>query len=249
LLGGGTMNVTSRWCGFSPNPAQNFRQVVRQFRAGELLVKEVPIMNVEAGGERYRAFTFGMGPVVRLLDAYEQGRKDKLAAVAMGARGLAAAWTGFPRGIAKVIAPMHATITLDDEQLAYDNYTAVFTNVTGEINPGVAPFVDDRQRDAFLCAACAVGPKELTMALPLLARGYLPPNLAALLGPGRTLEALGHPERLADPRYINRSGRSLKIESDERMYTVDGEIIHAPGNGPITVRIGPPLSLATGHRG
>src|SRR5690606_7844332 len=63
LLGGGTMNVTSRWLGFTGSPARNFRYVVRAFRSGELLLKEVPLLEVHAGGRLTRGFTFGMGPI------------------------------------------------------------------------------------------------------------------------------------------------------------------------------------------
>lgn len=249
LLGGGTMNVTSRWCGFSSDPAQNFRRVVTEFRRGELLAKQVPILHVCDGDRVHRAFTFGMGPVVRLLEAYEHGRKGKLAALATVARGLSAAWTGQPADHAKLLAPMQAELKLDAEVIPHDHFTAVFTNVTGEINPGVAPFVEDRQRDAFLCAACAVGPRELTVALPMLARGYLPPDLAGLLEPGRALSSLGHPERLADPRYVNRSGRELEIHTAETLYTVDGELLHRDPSAPLRVRLGPMIRLATSKRG
>jgi len=246
LLGGGTMNVTSRWCGFSPNPTENFKLAVDRFLRGELLVKEVPIMNVHDGTSPHRAFTFGMGPVVRLLDAYEQGRKGKVAAVGTAIRGLTAAWTGWPKDHARLLDPMRATLTLDGERVPYDSFTAVFTNVTGEINPGVAPFVEDRKRDAFLCAACAVGPKELTLALPMLARGYLPPDVVALLEPDRALRSLGRAERLADPRYVNRSAKVLEIDTDETMYTLDGEILQRDSTEPLRVSVGPQLRLATG---
>ncbi|HLU66931.1 MAG TPA: diacylglycerol kinase family protein, partial [Kofleriaceae bacterium] len=92
LLGGGTMNVTSRWCGFSRDPLRNFRHVVRGHRSGELLYKEVPILEVRTGREFHRAFTFGMGPIVRLLDAYEHGKKGKVAALGTAARAITAVW-------------------------------------------------------------------------------------------------------------------------------------------------------------
>ena len=235
LLGGGTMNVTSRWCGFSRDPVRNFRYVVRGHRTGELLYKEVPVLEVTAGGGSHRGFTFGMGPVVRLLDAYERGRKGKVAALRLAAQAVAAAWIRSPQEVEKLLSPQIADIHLDGEKLPYSEFAAVFANVTGQINPGVEPFVNERSRNAFYCAAAA----------PFLIRGWLPLDLAALTEPGRLLERLRNPALFTDPRYINRTGSRLEIRTEEPLYTVDGEIIQAPG-GDIVVELGPTLRLAVG---
>ena len=73
LLGGGTMNVTSRWLGFGSSPGNNFNHVVSSFRSGDLLLKQVPLMEVRVGDKVHHGFTFGIGPIVRILDAYENG--------------------------------------------------------------------------------------------------------------------------------------------------------------------------------
>ena len=245
LLGGGTMNVTSRWCGFSRDPVRNFRHVVRAHRTGELLYKEVRILEVAAGGGFHRGFTFGMGPVVRLLDAYERGRKGKVAALRLAAQAITAAWIKSPQQIEELLVPMAADIRVDGEQLPYGEFAAVFANVTGQINPGVEPFVDQRSRDNFYCAAAAVTARELTLALPFLVRGWLPLDIAALTEPGRLLERLRNPALFTDPRYVNRTGARLDIRSEEPLYTIDGEIIHAPG-GDLSVQFGPTLRLAVG---
>ena len=82
LICGGTMNVTARWCGLKGTPQENFRAVARAYMAGNLLQREVPLLNVSQRGVTHRGFTFGMGPIVRILDAYERGRKGKAAAIA-----------------------------------------------------------------------------------------------------------------------------------------------------------------------
>ena len=243
LLGGGTMNVTSRWCGFSRDPLRNFREVVRGHRSGELLYKEVRVLEVMAGGEFHRCFTFGMGPPVRLLDAYERGRKGKLAALQTAAYAVAAAWLKSPASYEQLLAPLQAEIRIDGELLPYGEFAAVFANVTGQINPGVEPFVNQRSRDTFYCAAAAVSAREITLALPFLIRGWLPLDVAALTEPGRLLERLRNPSLFTDPRYVNRTGARLEIGSAERLYTIDGEIVTAP-EGPIAVELGPTLKLA-----
>ena len=173
LLGGGTMNVTSRWLGFGRSPGKNFRYVVNGFRSGDLLLKEVPLLEVRAGGRTHRGFTFGIGPIVRLLDAYERGEKSKAAALRLGVQSMMAAW--FKRGsYRELLEEMHAELFLDGERLPYDHYSAVFANVTGQINPGIEPFKENRTRDSFYTAAYAVSAREFALALPFIARGLLP---------------------------------------------------------------------------
>ena len=46
FLGGGTMNVTAAWCGMSRSPGENFRRVMRAYRADGLLWREVPLIAV-----------------------------------------------------------------------------------------------------------------------------------------------------------------------------------------------------------
>ena len=48
-----------------------------------------------------------------------------------------------------------------------------------------------------------------------------------------------------DPRYINTSGSHLEIQTDEPVYTVDGEILPVSGEA-VDVHIGPTLKLALG---
>lgn len=243
LLGGGTMNVTSRWCGFSRNPGRNFRYLVRAFRSGDLLSRDLPIMRIANGSNVHHGFTFGMGPIVRLLDSYERGRKGKVAAIGVAMGAMAATWTRRPARYEPLLAEMTAEISLDDEPLPYQNYSALFANVTGQINPGIEPFTGNRARESFHCAAYAVGARELTLVLPFLARGWLPRDLDF----SRLLKRTGKmPTLPSDARYVNRPASRLTVTAtSEEMYTVDGEILPM-SDGTIRVTVGPMLRLATG---
>jgi hypothetical protein len=246
LLGGGTMNVTSRWCGFSGSPADNFRAVVRAYESHDLLFKEVPVLEVQRGDRTYRGFTFGMGPIIRVLDAYERGKKGKVAALTLGAKTAAAALFGVPSRQAELIDSMQAEVILDGEPLPDHEFSAVFANVTGQINPGVVPFVGARTRDSFHCAAYSVSARELTFALPMLMRGWLPIDAGAFLRPTRLLrrdEREGNAPWPSDPRYVNRAASVLEVISDEPLYTVDGEVLEGQGNRT-RVELGPLLNLA-----
>jgi diacylglycerol kinase family enzyme len=252
FVGGGTMNVTARWCGLNRSPADNFREVVREYLAGRLLFRETNLLHVHTGERRYRGFTFGLGPIVRLLDAYERGRKGKLAALATAARGVAAALSGFPSNYARLLEPFEARVVVDDDALSYDRFVAVFANVTGQINPGVVPFVDPPTRDSFHYAAYAVSAREFTMNAPVLMRGWLPVDPKSLIRPDRIVRrladsGLGKDGLPTDPRYINRNGRRMEIETDERLFTVDGELFTA-GAGAFRVTLGMPVRLAVSSR-
>lgn len=245
MLGGGTMNVTSRWCGFSRNPTESFLHVVRGYRSGELMFKEIPLLEVRTGDEVRRGFTFGMGPIIHLLDAYENGSKGKIAAIGTGIRAVSAVWTTWPRAYRDLLALMRAEVRIDGERVPHDEFSAVFANVTGQINPGVEPFVDERSRDAFFCAAMAVSAREFTLAMPMLVRGWMPPDKDALFQPHRLLERFKNPALFSDPRYVNKTAKRLEIKTSDKLFTVDGEIMEVQGDA-ITVDIGPMVRLAVG---
>jgi diacylglycerol kinase family enzyme len=241
LIGGGTMNVTSRWCGFDGSPAENFRHVVRAYESGDLLLREVPLLEIERGDLKLRGFTFGMGPIVRVLDAFEKGPKNKRRAVGLALRAMAAAWLPRPR-LGELLAEMEAEVAIDGEPLPYDRYAALFANVTGQINPGITPFVGDRTRDQFYCAAYAAESREVARALPLLARGILPIDAVSLLrqmAPWKPTRE-GRP---TDPRYVNRLASSFSIRTSEPLFTVDGELWTSDVE-QIDVRLGLRLRLA-----
>lgn len=240
LLGGGTMNVTSRWCGFSSSPSRNFRYVVQAYRSGELLLKEVPMLEVDTGAEFHRGFTFGMGPIVRLLDTYERGPKGKMSAVSLGAKAMAAAWIKRPAAMEVLLRNMEAEILLDGERLPNDRFVGVFANVTGQINIGVEPFVAARERDRFFCAAYAVSARELSLVFPLILRGWLSVDPVDLTSWLKKRNGNGN-----ESRYLNKTASQLIIRTNEPMYTIDGEILETQ-NHEISVHVGPLLKLAVG---
>jgi len=250
FIGGGTMNVTARWCGFVGSPGSNFRQIVRAYSSGELLLKEVPLLRVVAGDTTHLGFTFGSGVPVRILNAYENGSKGKLAALGMALGWVSALWTHFPRTFESMLTDMPAEVVVDGEPLPYQRYGLAFCNVTGRINRGVEPFVKQRTRDTFFYAAYAISLREASVLLPLLARGIRPIDPKSLLqhvSAWRQAVLSLRAEGLlpADPRYVNDLARSVEIKSPEALYTVDGELFHnADTELPIRVDLGPRLRLA-----
>jgi diacylglycerol kinase family enzyme len=252
FLGGGTMNVTARWCGFGRSPSENFREIVRNYESGNLLFKQLNLLQVRQRARRYRGFTFGMGPLVRLLDAYEGGSKGKLAALSTASRGIAAALTGFPSSHAKLLAQMQARVVVDGEEVPHRRFSAVFANVTGQINPGVAPFVDRPTRDTFHYIAYAVTSREFTMNVGGLVRGWLPVDPRSLVRPDRIVKHLLDRRSVkgsvpTDPRYINANGSRMTVESDEELFTVDGEILRSTGD-PFEVSLGLEVRVAVSSR-
>lgn len=248
LLGGGTMNVTSRWCGMSGSPGDNFRSVMRAYLADRLLWREVPLLAVRQGQEECYGFTFGVGPLVRILERYENSSKGHLGALMLGAKTIAAAMTNFPRSYRPLLREMEARLLVDGQELPYSRYSAVFANVTGAINPFIEPFLSERTRDSFHFLAYATSSREFAMMAPMLARARPPIDPKALLRPISSwkqvgLSLVGKGELPLDPRYVNHPAKHLTIHTSERNYTIDGELL--PLTGPsLEVHLSRTLQLA-----
>ncbi len=249
FIGGGTMNVTSTWCGMTKNPGANFREVVRGHRSGQLLMREAPLLEVRQGNNVHWGFIFGIGPIIRILNEYENGPKGKAAALSLLAKSASAIFSKRPAYYERLLQELRCDITMDGERLPYDRYSAVFCNIHGRLNPGVTPFVKPRTRDTFYCGAYAVNRREFILMMPFTIRGRLPMDPKSLLKPVSTwkqiaLSYLGKGSFPVDPRYVNETARSFVVDApDEEVYTIDGEIIQSTGE-PITVTLGPELKLA-----
>jgi hypothetical protein len=193
-------------------------------------------------------FTFGAGPLIRILEHYESGRKTHRRAIAIGVKSIAGAVSHMPRNFQPMLREMHAQIGVDGQPLPYDRFAAVFANVTGVINPFVAPFVSERTRESFHFLAYAVSSREFAMMAPLLARGRLPIDSRTLLHPISTwrqalLSLVGRGSVATDPRYVNRPARELVLETDEPHYTIDGEVFESRDRR-FDVRLGRTIELA-----
>ena len=94
FIGGGTMNVSARWSGWTEKPAANFSRVVRQYMEDRLITREVPLLEVTQGKNRNYGFTFGLGPAIRVLNQYENAPKGKKAALMWAAKTIVAAYLG-----------------------------------------------------------------------------------------------------------------------------------------------------------
>ncbi len=263
FLGGGTMNVTGRLCGMTGSPGDNFRAVMRAYLTDKLLWRDLPVVEVQHNGQTCYGYTFGMGALVRILNRYEHGRKGKLAALGIGVQAITSALSPLGLGMKDLMAQMPATVTVDGETLPYDRFISVFANTTGAINRMVEPFVHQRSRDHFNFLAYSVSAREFAFNVPNLARAQLPLDHGSLpswlLQPSNLLRLLrGQTKDLpADPRYVNHPARVVRIETEEPVYTLDGEVLplgtgEPPKNSPVgqpprhvlEVRLGPSLQLA-----
>ncbi len=186
-----------------------------------------------------------MGPIIRLLDAYENGPKGKVAAIGTAVRAISAVWTKWPPAYRDLLELMDAEVTVDGERMPHDKFSAVFANVTGQINPGVEPFVDERSRSSFFYAATAVSAREFTVAMPMLMRGWVPPDKDTLFQPHRLLERFKNPALFSDPRYVNKSAKRIEIKTSDTLFTIDGELMDVQ-DGALTVEMGPTIRLAVG---
>ena len=251
FIGGGTMNVAARWCGMSGRPAQNFRDIIRAYKSQQLLLKEVPLLEVRQGDDLHYCFTFGMGPLVRILNEYENGAKGITAALSIAGKSMTSAFTGKPDDFQPVLAEMDGQIFLDEERLPYDRWAGAFCNITGKVHIGVEPFPGTRERETFYTMNYAISRRELALLFPMLIRGHRPIDAKALLEPVSTwkrlaLAYLGKDSFPVDPRYINTTAQRFEIRTNEPIYTVDGEVLRSNG-APITVALGPTIRVAVSH--
>jgi hypothetical protein len=251
FLGGGTMNVTGRVCGMVGSPGDNFRAVMRAYKTDQLHWRDVPVLKIQHSGGSFYGFTFGLGPLVRILDRYERGQKGKLAAAAIGARAIAAAISPLRGAMGGILEDMEAMVNSDGNPLPYGRYSAVFANTTGSIQRLVEPFSHTRTPDSFHFLAYAISVRELAMHVPSLMRGKLPVDKRALLDPQTMVRFLrgagnGKPDVPTDPRYINHAAQRIHIQTSESVFTLDGEVLQIPpdGDGSIDVTLGPSLQLA-----
>jgi hypothetical protein len=246
------MNVTARWCGWSDSPEKNFRDVVRAFMTDKLATREVPLLTITQGARCEHGFTFGAGPVIRILDEYEGGTKGKLAALKLAGRSIASAWGKLPGRTDPLLDPMRAEILADGQPLPYNRFVGVFCNITGRVVRLVRPFPATRKRETFYVLAYAITARELGALLPLIIRGFIPIDPKALVQPVSGWKQLGltyfgKGSLPLDPRYINRTASALQITTDEKVFTIDGEILESTGE-PIDIALGPTLRLAVSPR-
>ena len=218
FLGGGTMNVTSAWCGMRRSPGENFRQVMRAYRTDRLLWRQVPLLAITQKEQRQYGFTFGLGPLVRVLERYESGAKSRLKAVELGVKSALGAVSGIPRSYRPMIRQLQAQVSVDGQALPYESWAALFANVTGVINRFVEPFAAERTHETFHFLAYAVSSREFAMMAPLLARGLLPIDPRSLLHPVSAwrkvlLSIVGRDGLPTDPRYVNHPARHLVVET------------------------------------
>jgi len=248
FLGGGTMNVTAGWCGMRHSPGENFRRIMRAHRSDSVLWRETPVLQVKQGADTQYGFSFVLGPLVRLLNEFEQGEKSKTRALTLGVQSIASALSGIPRDRQSLLTEMKATLTVDGRRIPFERFAAVVANITGMINPFVQPFVRARAHDSLNFLAYAISSREFALMAPLLARALLPLEPRALLTPISTwrralLSFLGEDGLPLDERYFNDSARTVRIETSEARYTIDGEIFST--SGTFDLGLGPTLSLAT----
>ncbi|MBL9044516.1 MAG: hypothetical protein JNM83_23090 [Myxococcales bacterium] len=247
LLGGGTMNVTATKLGMSGTPGDNFRAVLTAYHEGTLRYREIPLLKVRCGDTVRYGFTFGMGPLVRLLDRYERGGKGKLAALGLGFSAIAAAISPMRTSFAPLLDEQQARVIADGRVVSHSSFAAVFANTTGAVQRLVEPFPGELPRDHFHFLAYAVSARELAAMVPLLINGKLPLDFGLLRQPLTLLKTLagtltGRAELPRDPRYVNHPAQHLRIDTSESVFTLDGEVL--PAESPLQVELGPTLQLA-----
>ncbi|MBI5478956.1 MAG: hypothetical protein HY906_08880 [Deltaproteobacteria bacterium] len=250
MVGGGTMNLTSRWCGWRDAPEENFIQIVHDAMTDKLATREVPMLKIQQGARVEYGFLFAAGSPIRVLNEYEHGRKSRIAAVVFFARTIVNAFNKNAHLIESSLDQMRGEILLDGVPLPYNDFVLTACSITGSLQIGMQPFVGERGGDTFYSLAYAVSAREIAVLLPFLARAMLPIDPKSLLQPvsqvthiGLSYFGQGSLPLPLDPRYINHPVKEYELRSAEKVYTIDGEIFESTGE-PIKITTGPTLRLA-----
>jgi hypothetical protein len=241
FIGGGTMNVSARWSGWTKAPAVNFARVVTQYLEDRVITRDVPLLDIKQGDQTQFGFTFGLGPAIRVLNEYENSKKGKLAALAWAAKTIAAAYVKTPSDLHRLSELTPAEIVLDGEILPYDRWAFVFANTTGQIVRWVSPFPHVRKRDTFHALAYAVSREEAILLAPFLMRGKLPIDPKSLLKPTSDWKRIA----LAYLGNTNSPAKTFEVRSAEKLYQIDGDVFESTGE-PLHVTLGPVVRLVIG---
>jgi hypothetical protein len=209
----------------------------------------VPLLSIQQGQRVEYGFIFAAGSPIRILNEYEQGKKGKIAALQFAARTIGAVFSKAPL-VESSMESMRARITVDGQPLPYDKWVISCCSITGSLQIGMHPFVGERLSETFHMLAYAADPREIAVLLPFLARGMLPIDPKSLLRPvsSATHIALSYLGKGSlplplDPRYINRPVRQYELETDEKVFTIDGEVFRSTGES-LRLSLGPSLRLA-----
>ena len=109
------------------------------------------------------------------------------------------------------------------------------------------PFSGERPEDHFHFLAYAVSAREMAALVPLLMNAKVPIDLGLLRSPFAMVKTLAgavtkRAELPRDPRYVNHPAQRLRIDTQEAIFTLDGEVL--PTDGKIEVTMGPTLQFA-----
>jgi hypothetical protein len=250
MVGGGTMNLTSRWCGWREAPDDNFVQIVHDALTDKLATREVPMLKIQQGSRVEYGFLFAAGPPIRVLNEYEHGRKTKLTAVVFFARTIINAFKKDAGLIESSLEQMRAEVLLDGVPVPYSEFGLCAASITGALQIGMHPFQGERGGETFFSLAYSISPREIAVLLPFLARGMIPIDPKSLLQPvsqvthiGLSYFGKGSLPLPLDPRYTNKPVKEFELRCAESVYTIDGEIFESTGE-PIRITTGPTLRLA-----
>lgn len=239
VLGGGTMNSLFRHLDGKGTPEEIARRVVRRVQRGNLQTRKMPLLRIEHAGQIYFGFTFCIGPIVRLLKKYTDEQRNFRNALWTAIGASLASTLGWPISFKRLIHPMNTSVIINDsEKCPLPEITGVVVSIMPRTIFGFYPFMSNTAGGVlptkeFFSIISGLKPFEIVARLPCL----------AFCGLWQELKVNIPKALFNNPRHLNRPVRSLKIDSEEKIFTIDGEIFVAEPEQPIVITQGPEISL------
>jgi len=230
-LGGGTMRQLYHFLGMKGNPQQVACRLIAAHQSGlPIPTREIATLRVDHNGETRYGMMFLLGPLVRLLQKYDQGgRRVHRAVITAGLSSLAAVF-GRPEEYERLIQPAEAGVTIDGEsQPEFNQFTGMVFSTIKRLVFGIEPFLPKDVR---------LEPGEFHGAVTNRPPSWIVRRLL------RFHPRFRRPAVAEDRRFLNRPCHRVVLASPETILTVDGEIFPAAPEEPIIITPGPVVKFA-----
>lgn len=241
VLGGGTMNNLKEILALKGDPLEIAQKIILAAKKNDLPAKTAPLLKVEHAGDVYFGFMFVLGPIVRLLKKYTDDKRNIVRAFLTACGASCASLFKWPKRYYDLIYSTKARVEIikgdsfdGSEIINSHKMTGILASTVKRTIFGFYPFLGptpSKNSDKFYTIISSLVPSEIIKALPYLAYLHFWEKWK--------IDFTGR----FSYEFFNRPCKSLSIETEEKIFTIDGEIFEIKKDLPIKISLGPEVSL------